>query len=120
MRVDVILETVRLRIRPYSEADIAELVPLIGAREVAATTGRIPHPYSAEDAREFLATIETDGEVRLAVTLRESGRLIGGVGLRIVEQHQQAELGYWLGVPYWAEDTAPRLHRRCCVTDSKS
>jgi len=101
MRVDVILETVRLRIRPYSEADIAELVPLIGAREVAATTGRIPHPYSAEDAREFLATIETDGEVRLAVTLRESGRLIGGVGLRIVEQHQQAELGYWLGVPYW-------------------
>lgn len=103
MRVDVILETERLRIRAYSEADIPELVPLIGAREVAATTGRIPYPYATEDARQFLAKIETDREVSMAVTLRESGRLIGGIGLRLVEQHQQAELGYWLGVPHWGK-----------------
>jgi len=101
MRVDVILETERLRLRPYGEADLAELVPLIGAREVAATTGRIPHPYRVEDARQFLARLETDREVSLAVTLRDGGRLIGGIGLRLVEQHQHAELGYWLGVPYW-------------------
>lgn len=101
MRIDVHLDTARLRLRAYSEDDIAELVPLIGAREVAATTGRIPHPYAVKDAEEFLAKIESDREVRLAVTLRDSSRLIGGVGLRLVEQHQQAELGYWLGVPYW-------------------
>jgi [ribosomal protein S5]-alanine N-acetyltransferase len=103
MRVDVILETERLRIRPYSEADIAELLPLIGAREVAATTGRIPHPYTVEDAKQFLETIETDGEVRLAITLGESGNLIGGIGLRVVEHQCHAELGYWLGVPYWGK-----------------
>jgi RimJ/RimL family protein N-acetyltransferase len=103
MRVQAILETERLRIRPYSEADIAELVPLIGTREVAATTGRIPYPYTVEDAKEFLAKIETDREVSMAVTLRDGGRLIGGVGLRLVEQHEQAELGYWLGVPYWGK-----------------
>jgi ribosomal-protein-alanine N-acetyltransferase len=103
MRVEVNLETERLRIRAYSEADIAELVPLIGAREVAATTGRIPHPYTVEDAREFLAKIDGDREVRLAVTLRDNGRLIGRVGLRLGEQHHQAELGYWLGVPYWGK-----------------
>ncbi len=95
------LETARLRLRPYSEADIPELLPLIGAREIAATTGRIPHPYSVEDARQFLARMETDPEVRLAVILRSNGHLIGGVGLRLVEPHQQAELGYWIGVPYW-------------------
>ncbi len=106
MRVNVALETARLRILPYNEADIAELVPLIGAREVAATTGRIPHPYTVEDAREFLAKIETDREVSLAVTLRDSGRLIGGIGLRLVEQQQHAELGYWLGVPYWGNGYA--------------
>jgi RimJ/RimL family protein N-acetyltransferase len=103
MRVDVTLETARLRIRSYREADIAELLPLIGAREVAATTGRIPHPYTVEDARQFLAKIDTDREISLAITLRDNGRLIGGIGLRLVEQHQQAELGYWLGVPYWGK-----------------
>ena len=48
------IETARLRLRPYSDADIAELVPLIGAREVAATTMRIAFPYSESDARDFL------------------------------------------------------------------
>jgi len=111
MRLDVNIETERLRLRAYSEADIAELVPLIGAREVAATTGRIPHPYSIEDARQFLARIETDREVRLAVTRRDDGRLIGGIGLRLVEEHQHAELGYWLGVPYWGQGYATEAAR---------
>ncbi len=48
------LETERLRIRPYTADDIPELLPLIGAREVAATTLRIAHPYTEEDARGFL------------------------------------------------------------------
>jgi [ribosomal protein S5]-alanine N-acetyltransferase len=111
MRVKVVLETARLKMRAYSEADIPELVPLIGTREVAATTGRIPHPYTVEDARQFLATIETDGEVRLAIILRDSGRLIGGIGLRLVEDHRNAELGYWLGVPYWGQGYATEAAR---------
>jgi len=111
MRVDVNLDTARLRIRAYSEADIAELVPLIGAREVAATTGRIPHPYTVEDARQFLAKIEADREVSLAITLRENGRLMGGIGLRLVEGHQNAELGYWLGVPFWGQGYATEAAR---------
>jgi [ribosomal protein S5]-alanine N-acetyltransferase len=111
MRIDVNLDTTRLRLRVYREADIPELVPLIGAREIAATTGRIPHPYSEKDAREFLATIETDREVRLAVTLRDTGRLIGGVGLRTFDPHDQAELGYWIGVPYWGNGYATEAAR---------
>jgi hypothetical protein len=39
------LETARLTLRPYMLSDIPALVPLIGAREVAATTLRIPHPH---------------------------------------------------------------------------
>jgi RimJ/RimL family protein N-acetyltransferase len=49
------LETTRLRLRAYCEADIAELLPLIGTREVAATTLRIAHPYTEQDATAFLA-----------------------------------------------------------------
>ncbi len=100
------LETARLKLRPYSNADIAELLPLIGAREVAATTLRIPHPYTEKDAREFMADSQNESECRLAITLRSDGRLIGGIGLRIAPQHKNAELGYWLGVPYWGKGYA--------------
>jgi len=111
MRVDVTLETTRLRLRAYREADIPELVPLIGAREIAATTGRIPHPYTVEDTRQFLIRIETEREARMAITLRESDRLMGGVGLRFFDPHEQAELGYWLGVPYWGNGYATEASR---------
>ena len=105
------LETARLKLRPYSEADIAELVPLIGTREVAATTLRIAHPYTEEDARAFLILAQEPDKIWLAVTLRGDGRQIGGVGLRVDEPHQNAELGYWLGVPYWGQGYATEAGR---------
>jgi RimJ/RimL family protein N-acetyltransferase len=95
------LETARLRIRPYHETDVAELLPLIGTREVAATTLRIAHPYTEQDARDFLVMAQEPGKLWLAISLRSDGRQIGGVGLRVDEPHQNAELGYWLGLPYW-------------------
>lgn len=100
------LETERLRIRPYSETDIPELLPLIGTKEVAATTLRIVHPYTEQDAKEFLEFATEPGKLWLAITLRGNGRQIGGVGLRIEEEHQHAELGYWLGLPYWGQGYA--------------
>ena len=100
------LETERLRLRPYIEADIAELLPLIGTREVAATTLRIAHPYTEDDARQFLVLTQEPDKIWLAVTLRSDGRQIGGLGLRVDTQHHHAELGYWLGVPYWGHGYA--------------
>jgi RimJ/RimL family protein N-acetyltransferase len=100
------LETSRLILREFSEADIPELVPLIGAREVAATTLRIPHPYEEKHAREFFATAPKENELRLAIRLRDTGRLCGGIGLHPDASLPQAELGYWIGVPYWGNGYA--------------
>jgi len=107
------LDTARLKMRPYTEADIPELLPLIGTREVAATTLRIAHPYTEQDARDFLALAQEPGKIWLAITLRSDGdgRQIGGIGLRVDGQHQHAELGYWLGVPYWGQGYATEAAR---------
>jgi len=102
----LLLETPRLELRTWCESDIPELVPLIGAREVAATTLRIPHPYEERHAREFLASVTKENELRLAIRLRNDGRLCGGVGLHPEAPHNRAELGYWLGVPYWGHGYA--------------
>ena len=105
------LETARLRLRAYREADIGELLPLVGAREVAATTLRIPHPYTEENAKSFLALLQEPGRIWFAITLRNDGRQIGGIGLTVEQQHRHAELGYWLGVPYWGEGFATEAAR---------
>jgi RimJ/RimL family protein N-acetyltransferase len=101
MKHDPTLETARLKLRPYAENDIAELLPLIGTREVAATTLRIPHPYSERDARGFLAMVQDEDKIWLAVMLRGDACQIGGIGLRLDREHQNAEVGYWLGQSYW-------------------
>jgi [ribosomal protein S5]-alanine N-acetyltransferase len=104
------LQTERLTLRAYAVSDIPALMPLIGAREVAATTLRIPHPYTEADAQDFIAGTQEDlssGDgLRLGIVLRESDTLCGGVGLRIDSDHRRAELGYWIGVPYWGNGYA--------------
>ena len=105
------LETERLRIRPYSEADIPELLPLIGTREVAAKHVPALPLYTEQDARAFLELANEPDKLWLAVTLRADGRQIGGIGLRIEQQHQHAELGYWLGVPFWGQGYATEAAR---------
>jgi len=105
------LETPRLKLRPYIEADIDELLPLVGVREVAATTLRIPHPYTRENAADFLALAQEPDKIWLAVTLRSNGHQIGGIGLRVDREHQHAELGYWLGVSYWGQGFATEAGR---------
>jgi len=109
------MQTGRLTLRDYAPSDIPALVPLIGAREVAATTLRIPHPYIEFDARDFIACAQEDlssgRALHLGIVLRESNALCGGVGLRIESEHRRAELGYWIGVPYWGKGYATEAAR---------
>jgi [ribosomal protein S5]-alanine N-acetyltransferase len=104
------LHTAHLTLRPYNLTDIPTLVRLAGAREVAATTLRIPHPYTEQDAQQFLATCREDSAsssiTRFAICLRDNPDLCGGVGLRLDDAHRHAELGYWLGVPFWGKGYA--------------
>jgi RimJ/RimL family protein N-acetyltransferase len=105
------LQTPRLLFREFCESDIPELVPLIGAREVAATTLRIPHPYEEKHAREYIASAPKENELRLAIRQRNDGRLVGGIGLHPQMEYQQAELGYWIGLPFWGNGYATEAAR---------
>lgn len=111
MTVRPVLNTERLTLRGYRASDVSELVPLIGTKEVAATTLRIAHPYTEEDARGFLELAQEPDKIWLAITLRSDGRQIGGIGLRVDEKHAHGELGYWLGVPYWGQGYATEASR---------
>lgn len=104
------LRTARLLLRSFVREDTAAIVRLAGAREIAATTLQIPHPYSEEDARTFLAKANEDYKagrsVSFAISLVPTGELCGAVGLHIADGHKHAELGYWIGVPFWGQGYA--------------
>jgi len=109
------LQTERLTLRLHTPSDIPALMPLIGAREIAATTLRIPHPYFEADAQDFIAGTQEEllngSGLRLGIVVRESDALCGGVGLRIESDHRRAELGYWIGVPYRGKGYATEAAR---------
>ena len=104
------LRTARLLLRSFEREDVPAIVRLAGANEIAATTLNIPHPYSENDARSFLAKANEDFRAGRSVYLCHfdlPGReLCGAVGLHIADAHRRAELGYWIGVPFWGKGYA--------------
>jgi [ribosomal protein S5]-alanine N-acetyltransferase len=109
------LRTARLLLRFHKQEDIPALVQLAGAREIAATTLSIPHPYTEEDARKFLAQSAEDFRagraISFAICRQAGGELCGGAGLAISETHKRAELGYWIGLPFWGMGYATEAAR---------
>jgi len=100
-----ILRSTRLLLRPLALQDAPIVQALAGAAAVADTTLRIPHPYPDGAAETWIATLTPEWEsgagATFAITERELGSLVGVVGLTISEQRTTAELGYWIGHPYW-------------------
>lgn len=98
------LKTGRLVLRPFLLSDAATVRHLAGDRAVADTTLSIPHPYLEGMAEQWIATHEgawTRHEMAtFAITEPEAG-LVGAISLRIELSHRRAEMGYWIGVPYW-------------------
>ena len=99
------LQTERLTLRPFAAEDGPRVRELAGDRKVAETTGLIPHPYPEGAAEEWIGThgelFEKTEAAVFAVTLTETGELVGAIGLVINEACRSAEIGYWIGVPFW-------------------
>ncbi len=92
------LKTERLVLRALCQRDVPVIVQLAGDRRVAENTARIPHPYSADEAEQFVAQANRqNGSATFAIAL--DGVPIGACGIDV--RQDGAELGYWLGVPYW-------------------
>ena len=104
------LQTERLLLRGFRPADAPAVRELAGAFEVAKTTLNIPHPYKESMAEAWISTHQEDFEAGrsliFALTLAEQQQLIGAMGLIITSRYNRAELGYWVGKPYWGHGYA--------------
>jgi 8-oxo-dGTP diphosphatase len=98
------LPTARLRMRPVCDRDLEALTALLGDWDVIRLTAAIPHPYTLDDAKAFVAAQEIRRAERkgvaLAVERTTDNVLVGVVGFGL-ERDGSPELGYWFGKEFW-------------------
>jgi len=94
-------------IRNWAPEDEAALVRYADNRKIWINLDdRFPHPYTAADAREWIGLSTREPVTNFAIATADEA--IGGVGLRLMEGifRKSAEVGYWIGEPYWGKGIA--------------
>ena len=104
------LHTPRLTLRPFEMSDAPAVHRLGSAYEVALNTLLIPHPYLEGMAEEWIAKHQADfDENRVIHFAIDDGQLhsnlIGAMAL-VMKNEGIAEIGYWIGVPFWGRGYA--------------
>ncbi|MEX2430948.1 MAG: GNAT family N-acetyltransferase, partial [Dehalococcoidia bacterium] len=96
-------------IRDWDSKDEDALVAYANNRKIWRNMlDRFPHPYTRADAREWLRrSRKEEPAVNFAITT--GGEAIGAIGLKLQQDvaYKSAEVGYWLGEPFWGKGIAP-------------
>lgn len=110
------LATPRLLLRPFRQEDAPAVQRLAGDEAIAATTLNIPHPYPPGLAERWIAThlpgFQLGEQATFAITRLDSGEVLGAIGLIVSRLHQRAEMGYWMGKPFWNQGYTTEAARR--------
>lgn len=111
----VSITTCRLLLRPFALEDAPAIQRLAGMPEIAATTINIPHPYPPGAALNYIIEqqllYEKGAGVGFAIMNAGHNLLCGCIGLTFDHDDRQAELGYWIGVPFWGRGYATEAVR---------
>lgn len=109
------LETERLLLRTWREEDAEELYKYARDPEVGPAAGWPVHT-SVDDSRGIIRNV-LSAEGTFAVVLKETGLPVGSIGIMrnadIPIGDDEAELGFWIGKPYWGRGLIPEAAREC-------
>lgn len=101
------IDTARLRLRPWRATDAPDLYELAKDPRIGMLCGWKPYDR-IDDAHEALSTFLAVPD-SYAVTLSSTGELVGSIALRIdadTTDDTVADIGYWIGAPYWGNGYA--------------
>lgn len=92
-------------IRAWNTADLDSLVKYANNWNIAKNMmDKFPFPYTENDARNFIEFANKNTPVHI-FAIDISGKAVGGIGIHPKEDihRTNAELGYWLGEPFWGK-----------------
>ncbi|MEM7782623.1 MAG: GNAT family N-acetyltransferase [Planctomycetota bacterium] len=99
------IETARLILCPVKLEHAERIQVLINDKEIASNTRTIPYPYPEGAAEEWVRLQQANWSQGKAyvfsILLKSDPQFVGAIGLEVHEADENAELGYWLGRPYW-------------------
>ena len=100
-------------VRPWRTGDVEPLVKYANNAKIASNLrDRFPHPYTLRDAKAFIhSTASARPHVSFAIVVdSEAG---GGIGISAGSDVERfsAEIGYWLGEPFWGRGIAAEAVR---------
>ena len=103
-------------IRPFTDSDVERIPELIGNQKVLDNLrDGIDLPYTMDHAKDFIHRVKDLNPI-LNFGIEYKGELVGTVG--IVPQknihRMNAEIGYWLGEPYWGKGIMTQAIKLAC------
>ena len=105
------METGRLILRKWTEADAASLYEYAKNPAIGSIAGWPPHK-SIEESKEVIQTVFNGAEC-YAICEKENDIAIGAIELMLnghtdmTERDDECELGYWIGQPFWGRGYVP-------------
>jgi RimJ/RimL family protein N-acetyltransferase len=111
--VELELKLSRCTLRPWRRGDEPSLVRYANNRNVSGNLrDRFPYPYTAADADGWIERASTETPpTSLAIVV--DGTAVGGLGIELGTDvfRRSAEIGYWLGEPFWGRGIATEALR---------
>jgi [ribosomal protein S5]-alanine N-acetyltransferase len=95
-------------LRHWRQDDVTALAALANDRRIwQGLRDAFPHPYSEEDGRRFVAMAAAMSP-QTFFAIEVGGVLAGGIGYTLHADVERiaAEVGYWIGVPFWGRGVA--------------
>ncbi len=112
----MILETNRLILRGWRDEDASSLFKYASDKRVGPMAGWLPH-RDVNYSRAVIRTIFAEPETYAICLKGQEDEPVGSIGLvmkgspeRPIGDHE-AELGYWVGVPFWGQGIATEAAR---------
>lgn len=95
-------------VRSFDPADAEAIAKYANNRRISITLrDSFPYPYTAHDAKRWLRAVRRH-QPESGWAIASSREVIGGIGIHLQPDiyRRSAELGYWVGEPFWGKGIA--------------
>jgi len=101
-----IIVTKAFTLRPIRQGDGPALTRLINDKTIARNLLTVPYPYTNKDTQEWLAKVRGNRRKKaptwINFAIEIDGDFAGDISISKITEFK-AEIGYWLGRPYWGK-----------------
>ena len=99
-----------IKLRPIRYTDREPLANLANNKNIWNNLRNMfPHPYTVADSEKFIDSIKIQ-ELQITFAIEFEHNFVGVIGMILLQDvyRKGAEIGYWIGEPYWNKGISSR------------